>query len=105
MAAVSLSNHYSIIRELEQGNTPAAMRLVAALADRDVVELIETEGASLREERMEFQRKLLAAYARFRQRNPDLYGVPGYVDSAGRAEYERNLTRIRQFLEQSAPKN
>ncbi len=48
----------------------------------------------------DFGRKTLRSYGRFREANPDFYGVPAYVQQEGRAEYEQNLKSIRSFLNQ-----
>lgn len=99
IAAASLSDHYTIIRALEAGDTRSATRFLATLADGNVVELMEAKQKS--RQRSDAEHGLMTAYAQFRKRNRDLYGVPDYVDATGRAEYQENLRRIQEFLEQS----
>ena len=67
------------------------------MADSDVMKLMEAYGTDV-SGIPDFTRKALISYSRFRQANPDLYGVPSYVDAEGRSEYEQNLKRIQQFL-------
>jgi hypothetical protein len=102
----NLSNHVTIIRLVETGDTRNASRFLTRLADADVMRLMETESGQ--ETSADYRRKVLSSYGEFRRKNPQLYGVPDYVDQSGRAEYEQNGKNIQTFLDsaaQSQPKS
>jgi len=103
---VSLSDHVAIIGLIETGDTRNASRFLTRLADADVMRLMKTESGH--EANSDYRRKVLSSYREFRRKNPQLYGVPDYVDQSGRAEYEQNLKNIQTFLDsagQSQPKS
>lgn len=97
--AIRLSDHVRIIRLVEANDPRGAIRFLTAMADGDVMRLMEAHGGKDVSEIPDFTRKALISYSRFRQANPDLYGVPSYVEAQGRAEYEQNLKRIQRFLD------
>lgn len=97
--AIRLSDHVTIIRLLEANDARGAMRFLTAMADGDVMKLMEAHGEADVGDIPNFTRKALISYSRFRQANPGLYGVPSYVEAQGRAEYEENLQRIQRFLD------
>jgi hypothetical protein len=105
-ALVSLSQHASIIGLIDKGDTRNASKFLTLLADADVMRLMEARGGY--QSSTDYRRRVLSSYGEFRRKNPELYGVPDYVDQSGRAEYEQNLKNIQTFLDsagQSQPKS
>lgn len=97
--AIRLSDHLAIVQLVEKNDSRGALRFLTRLADADVMELMRIHGNDA-SGTSDFGRKTLRSYGRFREANPDLYGVPAYVQQEGRAEYEQNLKSIRNFLDQ-----
>ena len=105
-ALVSLSQHATIIGLIDKGDTRNASKFLTLLADADVMRLMEARGG--RQANPDYRRRVLSSYGEFRRKNPELYGVPDYVNQSGRAEYEQNLKNIQTFLDsaaQSQPKS
>lgn len=99
-ALVSLSQHATIIGLIDKGDTGNASKFLTLLADADVMRLMQAEDG--RQANSDYRRKVLSSYGEFRRKNPQLYGVPDYVDQSGRAEYEQNLKNIQAFLDSAA---
>jgi hypothetical protein len=97
-AAIRLSDHLAIIQLVEKNDARGALRFLTRLADADVMELMRMHRNEA-SRTSDFGRKTLRSYGRFREANPDFYGVPAYVQQEGRAEYEQNLKSIRSFLD------
>jgi hypothetical protein len=99
-ALVSLSQHATIIALIDKNDTRNASKFLALLADADVMRLMGAAGG--RQTNSDHRRRVLNSYGEFRRKNPELYGVPDYVDKSGRAEYEQNLMNIQTFLDGAA---
>lgn len=99
-ALVSLSDHATIIRLVETGDTRNASRFLTRLADADVMRLMSIESGH--ETSSDYRRRVLSSYGEFRRKNPQLYGIPDYVDQSRRPEYEQNDKNIQTFLDSAA---
>ena len=98
-AAIGLSDHLAIIQLVGKSDSSGALRYLTRLADADVMVLMRMHRNDA-SRTSDFGRKTLKSYGRFREANPDFYGVPDYIQQESRAEYEQNLKSIRSFLDQ-----
>jgi hypothetical protein len=99
-ALASLSDHFNVIGLIQTGDTRNAARFLTLLADGDVMRLMTIEGDHATS--TDYRRRVLSSYGEFRRKNPQFYGVPGYIDQGARAEYEQNLKKIQAFLDSAA---